>query len=423
MRTQIVYILSFFMMSQAITYKTAAGQDLDWKTCVEQTLKTHPELIKSKQKIKQAEADKKIKSASLLPQITGSANAQTSSSTGTSSQEQYSYGASGKQLIFDGLKTPNEIKQASKQIEAQNFGYQLTSSDIRLNLKTAFAKLIQAQELIGLTQDILNRRTQNSRLVKLRYQGGKEHKGSLLTAEADTAQAQFEVGQAKRNLITSQRNLSIAMGINKFQNVSAQGDFLLGDIYSQKPFFENIVENTPFLKQLIATKDSYLYAKKAAKGEFFPEISLSSSLQRTGQQIQGDTNSFSAGISLSVPIFNGGSNINRVKKTHAAFLQSQADVESGYNQIILTLEQNWKSLQDEKELLKVRQKFLQAAQERAKIAQAQYKIGLITFNEWSIIEDSLANSQKAYLSAQVNLIISEANWIHTIGGTLDDSIS
>jgi outer membrane protein TolC len=85
----------------------------------------------------------------------------------------------------------------------------------------------------------------------------------------------------------------------------------------------------------------------------------------------------------------------------------------------LTLERTWKELQDVIDKVEVQQKFLEAAEERARITQAQYSTGLISFDNWTIIEDDLVNAKKSFLDVQANASVTEATWIQAKGGTLD----
>ncbi len=62
---------------------------------------------------------------------------------------------------------------------------------------------------------------------------------------------------------------------------------------------------------------------------------------------------------------------------------------------------------------------MEAARERAKITQAQYSTGLVSFNNWTIIENDLVRAKKSFLDAQFNALIAEADWIQAKGGTLD----
>ena len=70
--------------------------------------------------------------------------------------------------------------------------------------------------------------------------------------------------------------------------------------------------------------------------------------------------------------------------------------------------------------MQVQRKFLQAAQERAKIAQAQYASGLVSFNEWIIIENELVNAQKSFLNVETTALIAQANWAQAKGETIDE---
>ena len=128
---------------------------------------------------------------------------------------------------------------------------------------------------------------------------------------------------------------------------------------------------------------------------------------------------WSAGVTLSVPIYEGGSGRARVAKARAFLSQQNAQEKSGYLQLYNTLEQCWKSFQDARQMVVVQNKQLLAATERSTIANAQYSNGLVTFNEWVIIENNLVNAKKNYLNAEADMLIAEAQWIQAKGGALE----
>ncbi len=103
----------------------------------------------------------------------------------------------------------------------------------------------------------------------------------------------------------------------------------------------------------------------------------------------------------------------------AVLSQDDAREKSGYLQLYDSLEESWKGFLDARQLVLVRKKFLDAAVERSTIANAQYSNGLLSFNEWIIIENNLVSAKKEYLNAGANLLIAEAQWIHAKGGGLE----
>ena len=399
-----------------------AAELLTWKDVVTETMDLQPDLKGAVQKIEEARYDEKITKSSLLPKISASSSYSRSDSSTSDWKDSYGQGLSGSLLLFDGLKTPYAVKAARKKINQGQFAYAVTSSDVLLNVRTAFVGLMEAQAAIKLNENIRDRKKQNLQLVELLYQGGKEHKGAYLTAEAELAQAELGVREAERSRVLAQRKLFIAMGTEKMADIDVTGTFQLSGAYAQKPDLNTLLKDVPFLKQLAAAREEAQLNQRSAKGSFWPTVSASTSVERSGGDFWGNKRDASVGLTVSIPLFEGGKNKATAEKSHASFLLAQATEESGRQQVLLSLEDNWKSLKDAVETVGVRQKFLYASEERAKIADAQYGTGLMSFDDWIIIENNLVSAQKNYLSAQAGMLTAEAGWIHALGGTLDDQI-
>ncbi|MFH1888805.1 MAG: TolC family protein, partial [Candidatus Omnitrophota bacterium] len=126
-----------------------------------------------------------------------------------------------------------------------------------------------------------------------------------------------------------------------------------------------------------------------------------------------------AGLSLSLPLFEGGLKTAQLEQAKALFKQYEADERSAKDAAIYILEETWAALQDTVDSVVVEEKFLEATQERSNIAEAQYSLGLIQFDNWTIIEDALVQSKKSLLNARANSLLAEANWIQAKGETLE----
>lgn len=416
MKKLYMLIFMFLLLSVNTTY----SQDiLTWENCVVEAKKNHPDLISAAEKVKQASADKAREISSALPQIDGALSGKSAKTSTGATADTYSYSVTGEQLIFDGFKTLHDISSSSKTLKAEEYNYKVTSSNIRLNLRNSFIGLLKTQELIILTKNIAERRRQNFELVKLRYEAGREHKGSLLTAEADLANAEYEVKQAERNIILYQRELSKEMGLEKLNLMSVKGEFSVARGYDIKPNIENLSDTTPFLQELISEKEAARYDLKSEQADFFPEVYLNGSAGKSSGNWPPDNDAWSFGMSVTLPIFEGGSRIADIKKAKSKLRQAEADERSGRDSVLFTLEETWKDLKDVIENLSVQKKFLEAAEERAKITVAQYETGLMSFDDWIIIEDNLVNTKKAYLNAQATMLKAEAYWVQAIGGTLE----
>ncbi len=423
LRSSVILLFVSFILTDAY-----ADEPMTWEDCVHEAGNNHPDLISSSEKLKQARADKIITQSAILPHISSEMNRNRTGITAKNEitgvttsivNDTYSYGINGKQLLFDGFKTFHDIGAASETIKAFHYDYAVASSNVRLSLMTAFAGLLRAQELVSITEEIASRRKQNLELVTLRYEAGREHKGSLLTAEADLAQAELEVTQAKRNVALAQRQLTKALGREKLTHVSVTGNFETADTDRSRPDFEKLADHTPFLNELIARKEAARFGFKSAKADFFPEVYVNGSWGRSASYWPPDGEQWSAGVSLSFPIIEGGSRIAKVSKAKAQLNQAQADERSGRDSILFTLEEAWTEFQNAIDKIVVQRRYLQAAEERAKIANAQYSTGLISFDSWIIIEDGLVSAKKSFLDHRANMLVAEANWIQAKGGLLE----
>jgi len=417
----ILFLLCFML------HKASAEEVLTWQGCIKEAARNHPDLISAQESVKESEASKKITASTLFPQIESNVDASRAKTTSVSSSgskttrtaSTYTYGASATQLLFDGLKTLDNVKAASENIKAAEYNYKFTSSEVRLRLRSAFVSALKAQELLNITQEIYNIRRGNLELITLRYESGIEHRGALLTAEANLAQAQFEISQAKRALEVAQRELMKEMGRNKFSAVRVEGVFKVSELALEKPDFEMLANKNPSLGKLIAQKNAASFGIKAAQANFFPQLSARTGASRNNSRWPPENDQLNAGLTLSFPLFEGGLRLAEVAQARALFNQAREDERSSRDGLIVALEQTWVTLQDSVETVEVQKKFLEAAEERARIAEAQYSLGLLQFDNWTIIEDDLVSSKKAYLNTQANALLAEANWVSAKGETLE----
>ena len=110
-----------------------------------------------------------------------------------------------------------------------------------------------------------------------------------------------------------------------------------------------------------------------------------------------------------------------MSQAKAVLNQANADERSTKDGIVVALEQNWASLQDAIENVDVQNKFLIAAEERSKIAEAQYSLGMVQFDSWTIIEDDLVRAKKTFLDSGAQALLAEANWIQAKGEVLENA--
>jgi outer membrane protein TolC len=182
-----------------------------------------------------------------------------------------------------------------------------------------------------------------------------------------------------------------------------------------------LVKNNPSLQQIIAQKNAAQFGLKATYANFLPTLTGQAGANKAGSRWSPQNDQWDLGLAVSLPIFEGGLRLAQISQADALFKQFQANERSTRDGIIVALAQAWTSLQDAIETIDVQNKQLDAAQERATIAEAEYSTGFITYDSWTIIEDNLVSAKTRYLDAEANALFAEANWIQAKGEVLENA--
>ncbi len=414
----IAMALSLCML--AASFPAHAAEPVTWRDCVREAQTNHPDLTAAREQAEQARQNQVIARSALFPQLSAFAGQSRVGSSLWPAAETYSYGVAASQLLFDGFKTPYDVTAAARGAQAAEFRYRVTSADVRFRLRAAFVDLLRAQELLAITSGIADRRRRNRELVGLRYNAGREHKGSLLTAEASLAQAEFEVAQARRGIDLSRQKLGREMGRRGFPALDAQGSLALPLDADRHVDLENIVQRNPEVLQQAAVKEEARYGLKAARADRAPKFTANATAAKSSSDWPPRDEEWTVGLNVTLPLFEGGRRQAGVARARAGLRQAEAQERSIRDEALVTLREALTRFENAAEQAQVQQKFLAAAQARATISRAQYSTGLISFDNWTIIEDDLVRVEKAMLDALANALTAQAAWIQAQGGALED---
>lgn len=422
--------LSIFFAAAIILGISAAGgytadvKSLTWEECVRTAEMNNPDIVSAREGILQVAAAKNIVRADLLPQISASASgarsySETSISGGETSNSFY-YGLSAKQLIFDGFKSVYELKSAGAELESAKLNYMVKSAEVRYNLRKAYIDYIKAKEMLKIAGEIQTRRKHIYDLVRLRYNAGKEHVGSLHSTEADLLESKADLAAAERGLSLANTTLCHLLGYDASAELNISGDLELSPGNQAEPDFGLIASNTPAVLKAASAKDSAYYSMKASELDYSPKLYGNASIGRRGETMSDMSDQWSLGFEVTAPLFEGGRTYYSVSKAESAHRQAKADEKSIKNSAVSSLRESWNSLKNSSDTVEVQKLSLKAATERSGIGEMQYSIGTLSFDNWTIIENNLAAARKSYINAFASAMTAEAAWIQSKGGTLEN---
>jgi outer membrane protein len=290
----------------------------------------------------------------------------------------------------------------------------LEKSLISYDLKSAFAQLLYAQELVTLTEQIVQRRRSDADMIQLKYDGGRENKGAYFLSESDYRQAVLSFHNAQRNVVVSQHQLAQIMGVKLKAPIVGVGQ-LVTQTPPVSPDLDKLAVETPTHFQQVSTSEASRAGITIARSEFLPTVSTSVSLEREDSRFFPKSSGWNADFSVSLPIFDGGKNYFDVKAAEASLRQSLANVRSSDDNSVYTLAQNYSTFATDVESVGDNQITVAAQKVRYEIGEGQYSNGLISFTDFNLIENDLVTAETTELQSRRDAVIAEANWEYAQG--------
>ncbi|PKA11029.1 channel protein TolC [Leptospira meyeri] len=333
----------------------------------------------------------------------------------------YSVGLSTNQNLFAGFKDKSGIDKTEALLQAAKQTLHDSRLKVCFELKSGYAQMLYAKELHQLSEKIKERRIKNRDLVKLRYEVGREHKGSFLLSESFVKQSEFEVSSAFR-LFESNVN-ELERVISNRLDININSEFVYEPVLEKK-FSEKEKETLLESHPSVMAEQSKVRAAQAnigvAEAGFYPDLNFSATVTRQDDVWLPKPRNYSFGLNLTYPLFNGGRDYYNVKIAKTEYEKSIHTRDSKKNSLTFSLEQSHLNFKNASEQLVVLTEFYKASEIRAMIARSQYSNGLISFENWDIIENDLINREKNLLIGRRDLGLAEATYLRNLGKCFDE---
>lgn len=396
---------------------------LAWPQAVSEAAAQSPELKAAREELRQAQLAVRLALPSFLPTVSANASLGQSgpyrydgSTTGAfdQGQDSASAGLNASWNLFNGFRDLAALLKARAQLASAEAAEQAIKAQLGYELRAAFLRVLQAQERLLQAEDIAKRRASNVELVSLRFDAGSENRGSLQQTEAQAAQAEYQARRAARDLRQAGQDLARLLGRRRGEVLRVTGDLESPELPAL-PAWEALLPGLPAVRKAKAAVEAASEDLSAARGAWLPSLGASAGVSRGGRDWLGETGSWSTGLSLSLPLFQGGRRLWAQEAASSGLEAAKLRSMTAEDDAAMALRQSWDAMEDAIELAGVQAKFLQAAQTRAEVAQAQYAQGLVSFTVWDQIESDLINAQIQALNSRGDAQRAAAGWERDLG--------
>ena len=412
---------SFSLLFVTALVAPAAAQPrtetLTLQKAIEIALQQNPSVKQTRAQIEQAEA--RIQSAKVArnPTVNLQASIAESSSrvgidtngdtTGGFFRPKLSTGfsASGSWRIYDFGQTSANIRAAELSAEATAAGMGTTTLDIRTNVALAYLEAVARARLITVAQTTVT--SEEVHLDQARKFVAAQAKDPIevVQAQARAANARSALAQAQSDAAVALANLRSAIGW-----LDPQVSFIVDGTWptpptDEPPPLEGLVGEARKRRPEIVVLDKQIIAAEAsvtaAKAERRPVLSAQANTQWGPQQDDWSPQpSWTAGLTLSWALFDGGRSAADVRSARAGVMAAEAQRDALLVQLTSVLDAARQQIAAHRANVVASTEAVTAAREQLKLANARYTQGL-----GSQIE--LADAQTAVTTAEGNLITAE----------------
>lgn len=321
-------------------------------------------------------------------------NLSASGSRNSGSDGSYTTSFSVSKLLSDSGKNALERKSQGLSVDAASESQRETVLSVRTGVKDAYYGLLLAMRKRDQAESAV--KTYQRHLDKARgfYDAGVKARFDVTKAEVDLSNARIDLVSAESSLETAGAALSRAVGV-PLDHARPVSDFLAPrDIPAENFALEQALENRPDIRSSrLKSRAGKLGISIAAKGNA-ATISVTGSAKLSGTGLPPDDD-YSVGITLSVPVFDGGLTDYRIAEARASADGLDASLKKLEQTVRYEVRSALLSVREAEARIPAAELLVRQAEENLTLAEGRYEMGV-----GNVLE--VADALLAFNSARVS---------------------
>ena len=366
------------------------------------------------------------------PHIAGSSKYVYAKGGGTSQgrdpyQEQYAdVGLTLNYLLFDFGGREAQIDAARLALINANWNQNQAIQNVLQAVAVSFYDFIGSKALVIADEASLEDAQTSLDAAKLRLEAGVGTLPDVLQAQAQLAQVQLDLVDAKGSVEINRGLLATSVGWPANTAFDVDGNLNDLPVTAISDNVNNLIalamKNRPDLAAVQATVRQREALLWEAKSQFFPEISATAQIVRWWVRPEGDSSEFFTdylvGLQLQMPIFQGFQILNSVRKAKAQLESARAALELQEQSVINQVWNAYYNFTTAVQSLQAADSLVESAQESYNASLARFKSGVGDIVELLNAQATLAQARAEQVQSKTAIFTSYADLINAIGTDL-----
>ena len=427
------------MMAGLLLTATASYAQKAWTLddCISYAKEHNITLQKARLQKQSAEEDVKSAKAALLPSLSASTNQSVGyrpwqdngTTTVTNGQvnakvnKSYyngNYGLNASWTVWNGNRNRNTLKQNRLTAEKAEVDAEVTANSIQEQIAQLYVQILYLREAVKVSEQSLETSKKNEERGKEMVEVGKMSKADLAQLSAQRASDEYNIVESRANISKYTLQLKQLLELDGRQEfdvavTDVTDEQALADIPGLQQVYEQALSTRPEIRSSELSIKSSDLSIKMAKAGWLPTLNMTgglgtstNSLSNNGWGTQLKTNfDASAGLSLSIPIFDQRQTKTAVNKARIQREQALLDMQNTQKELYQTIEGYWLDAETNQAKLRSAITTEDSEQQSYDLLQEQFRLGLKNIVELMTGKDRLLTAQQNRLQSKYQAVLAQ----------------
>ena len=330
------------------------------------------------------------------------------------------YGINASWTLWNGNQNHNQVKANMLSEEQAELKIEQSANSIQEQIAQLYVQILYMNEAIGVNRESLEASKKNEERGQEMVNVGKMSKADLAQLSAQRAMEEYNLVEAESNLanyklqlkqlleITGEQAFDVAMPTASDQQALASIPSVM-NVYEQALTLRPEIKNTELALQ---ASDVQL---KIVRAGYLPTLSMtggvgtsttSNNSNKWGEQMKTNFDA-SAGIGISIPIFDQRKARTAVNKAKIQHEQALLDQQDQQKKLYSTIEGFWLDAQTNQEKFRAASATVESEQQSYDLLQEQFNLGLKNIVELLNGKVSLLQAQQSKLQSKYTTILKQ----------------
>jgi outer membrane protein TolC len=338
-----------------------------------------------------------------------------------------SVGANSSVRLFDGFANWAAISAAQKDIEAHEYNYEYSATQVETGIVAAYYRLLQSKLLLTVAREAEEVAREQLERTQALYDLGSAARSDVLRSQVNLGNQSLALVQARNQVRQDYDGLVYAM--NLFITTPFDIDTTLATIPAEEfDFLEQIEyarQNRLDLKAMRAVEEASGSRVTVARGPLYPtfDVSYRYNFSKTSTAFtfgSGKTQTNAWSLSTSWAVFDRYqtySNISSAKANRriAEYNRQQVELDA-----VREIRGYLNQLREARERLAVASENVLRAEEDLRLAIEKFRVGAGTILDRITAESDLTTTRSEEVTAVVDYLVAKANLFRATGRPLSE---